>query len=728
MKPKNIFCQVLLAFFYIFFLSGLAQPAEFSKILVILNDQAATSSSGTEQGLSVKIVNIEGQNVATTAETLLAKHLIEAKYEVVTSDEIAPSSWLKKEDILDAKEGIVPKTRKVAAFHDANIIFIGSVKTGISTEDVLGMKMNKAVTTISYKMVDTASGGKLDIGSNSYKSADRSPEEAKHTSIESMATDIANIIVSKISSEFSVKEQKILSQYKKKLREKEIPAKPIVAQKPPQKKEKVEKKEKPPQEVIPSVQKTAQKMEKSEPAIVQAVPQIIIINPPMGRGFKVVEKQSTLTIEGLAKDPSGIEFVKINSHPVNLDLKGYFSYKATLTSGENRFLVVAMNKAGNISTKDVFIGHPEDKTPPQITLINPQVNRGFQVVMKKPAEKTMIEGLVKDDNGVLYLRINGRDASLNEDGYFSEKIALNKADDKIVIEAVDRAGNRANKEFQIAREYEETRAIESSLRENAPLTPIVKPVLWGLSIGVSRYSSSAVDLQYADKDALSLAQFLKKQEGKLFSEVHFETLVNEGVTRKSIIEGISTHLGRAAPDDLVFIFLAGHGIKHRQSGSYYFVPYDADFKSILSKGLRMSDFEEAVTILRKNVNKVVIAMDTCHSGALQAGVRSGDSGENLAEVLKEASGLFILAASKGGEESLENCDFKLHEKDSGHGAFTYALLQGMSGEANYDGNDYISLNELFVYVAKQVPRLTDGRQHPYFRSEGTDMPFVFTKR
>ncbi|MDY6898435.1 MAG: biotin/lipoyl-binding protein, partial [Cyanobacteriota bacterium] len=33
----------------------------------------------------------------------------------------------------------------------------------------------------------------------------------------------------------------------------------------------------------------------------------------------------------------------------------------------------------------------------------------------------------------------------------------------------------------------------------------------------------------------------------------------------------SEHLGKAAPDDVVFIFIAGHGIKHRQSGSYYFV-------------------------------------------------------------------------------------------------------------------------------------------------------------
>jgi hypothetical protein len=133
-KTTNVLCKLLLAFFYVFLSSGFVQSAEFSKILIIMKDQPIASSLGTEQGLSVKIVNIEDQNAATTAEAILAKHLIGANYEVVTSDELAPFSWLKNEDILAAKKGNVTKTRKVAAFHDANIIFIGSIKTGINTE------------------------------------------------------------------------------------------------------------------------------------------------------------------------------------------------------------------------------------------------------------------------------------------------------------------------------------------------------------------------------------------------------------------------------------------------------------------------------------------------------------------------------------------------------------------------------------------------------------------
>ena len=97
-----------------------------------------------------------------------------------------------------------------------------------------------------------------------------------------------------------------------------------------------------------------------------------------------------------------------------------------------------------------------------------------------------------------------------------------------------------------------------------------KPNLWGLAIGVSKYGSSAMDLKYADLDAQSLSEFLKGQEGNFFKEVHFKTLTNQEVTRDSVFTAISSHLGKASIDDVIFIFIAGHGIKHPQTGSLLF--------------------------------------------------------------------------------------------------------------------------------------------------------------
>ena len=73
---------------------------------------------------------------------------------------------------------------------------------------------------------------------------------------------------------------------------------------------------------------------------------------------------------------------------------------------------------------------------------------------------------------------------------------------------------------------------------------------------------------------------------------------------------------------------------------------------------------------------------------------------------------------------MEDPDFRLPGETKGHGAFTYALLKGLQGEANYDGNSYLTIAELFAYVAAQVPRITRGQQHPYRKIEGTDLPIV----
>ena len=236
-----------------------------------------------------------------------------------------------------------------------------------------------------------------------------------------------------------------------------------------------------------------------------------------------------------------------------------------------------------------------------------------------------------------------------------------------------------------------------------------------------------MNLKYADNDALVLARIIKKEEGGIFSEVFAKTLVNAQATRGNILTAMTTHLGKAAPNDVVFIFLAGHGIKNIQTGSYYFLPYNADTQNLIYEGLKWSDFDEAIKIISQNVNKVVLVLDTCHSGAINVAMRDLSPGEDLAATIKASTGLFILSASKSGEISMEDSNLKLTGESKGHGAFTYSLLKGLTGDANYDKNSYLTIGELFSYVAAQVPRITKGQQHPYSKIEGTDLPIISFK-
>lgn len=269
--------------------------------------------------------------------------------------------------------------------------------------------------------------------------------------------------------------------------------------------------------------------------------------------------------------------------------------------------------------------------------------------------------------------------------------------------------------------------LPDALRERGPMAttfrpqdgPTTKrPSLWLLSIGVSEYEDSRLDLAYADDDARAIAAALEEQAGgKIYREVHARLLVNESVTRESILGGMSTFLGRAGPNDVVALFLAGHGVQDGTTGTYYFMPHSATPETLLTAGLRMSDFNELVVMLRQNVRRVVLMLDTCHAGALRFDTRAVRSASDLAAKISKGEGLYLLAAAKPGESSRENPAL-------GQGVFTHALLGGLSGLADTDADLFVSLSELFGHVADRVPRLTDGQQHPYQEISGTDLVFA----
>lgn len=246
------------------------------------------------------------------------------------------------------------------------------------------------------------------------------------------------------------------------------------------------------------------------------------------------------------------------------------------------------------------------------------------------------------------------------------------------------------------------------------------PTLWVLAIGVSHYQRADFDLQFADADARAVASALERPSNRsLYGNINTLILANAEVTRESILDSFERFLAHAGPDDVVVIFLAGHGVQDRASRSYYFLPFNANDENLVTAGLRMSDFDEMVRVVRRNVRGMVLMLDTCHAGALRttSGLLPADDSSARLSV---SEGFFLLAASKPGEESKENADLA-------HGAFTYALLEGLNGAADSDGDGLLTVSDLFGYVAREVPRLSGGGQHPYHKMEGTDLVLAAVK-
>lgn len=242
----------------------------------------------------------------------------------------------------------------------------------------------------------------------------------------------------------------------------------------------------------------------------------------------------------------------------------------------------------------------------------------------------------------------------------------------------------------------------------------IRPRLFVLTIGVSRYKEARLSLAYAEKDAQAMAAVLGAQNTSLFREVRTKVLVDEAVSRDSILESMNSFLGQAISSDVVLIFVAGHGIKRSATDTFYFLPYEANPQNMTTKGLRWSDFEEEVAALGARVKNVILMLDTCHSGALQIGMRGIEVTPDLSSAFQR-KGTYVLAAASADEAAVEAGTWE-------HGAFTHAILSGLKGDADYNNDRIVDVLELFHYVEARVADMTRGQQHPRFQMGGGALP------
>lgn len=257
----------------------------------------------------------------------------------------------------------------------------------------------------------------------------------------------------------------------------------------------------------------------------------------------------------------------------------------------------------------------------------------------------------------------------------------------------------------------------------APGPQSAKPRLFVLAVGISRYNDAGLSLTYPDKDAQSFAATLQAQKGRLYADVQARVLLDAQATRDKIRDGLAWLGKQTTARDVGVIFLAGHGAND-PLGRYLFVPADFDRDRYQSTSLPFSDIKNTVESLP---GKTLLFVDSCHSGNVlgsrqtrgAASVPSGQcpvpapgartSGVDVTGAINELSsaenGAVVFAASTGNQVALEDPAW-------GHGAFTKALLEALSGRADYTHRGRITVNMLDLYLSDRVKELTDGAQTP----------------
>ena len=72
-----------------------------------------------------------------------------------------------------------------------------------------------------------------------------------------------------------------------------------------------------------------------------------------------------------------------------------------------------------------------------------------------------------------------------------------------------------------------------------------------------------------------------------------------------------------------------------------------------------------------------------------------------------SDGVCVITASDEKQYSQES-----QKWGGGHGVFTYFLLKGLNGEADYNNSNSVTLGELTSYVSQEVRRATKNAQSP----------------
>jgi uncharacterized caspase-like protein len=246
---------------------------------------------------------------------------------------------------------------------------------------------------------------------------------------------------------------------------------------------------------------------------------------------------------------------------------------------------------------------------------------------------------------------------------------------------------------------------------------------FALIMGVSDYKfddAGLIKLQYADSDAIAIANFLKSPQGGGFRPADMMLLVNGDASVNALKGALDEIARKATRDDLVFIFIAGHGgADPYAKQNMYFLFHDTKVADLPHTAFPMSDLKYALdTQIR--AERVIVIVDTCHSAGIEA-PKKQEVGTRELERPTTDNNIVNLYASKQfyretGRAIITSSDVnevsREAEKWGKHGVFTWALLDGLSGKADRNNDGAITTGELFVYTRGKVQAETNFDQNP----------------
>ena len=242
--------------------------------------------------------------------------------------------------------------------------------------------------------------------------------------------------------------------------------------------------------------------------------------------------------------------------------------------------------------------------------------------------------------------------------------------------------------------------------------------LFAVVIGISHYiktegGGGINDLQFADRDAQSMLDFLKSPAGGNLADSDSLLLLNDQATTEQVRHALFTFLTKPQEQDTVVIYIAGHGAPDPlDPRNLYLLTADAKPDDMGGTAFPMWQLQDVFERVLK-AKRVITFADTCHS----YGFSGGRAGANQRRANNLVNQYLQRYAAKGQRAVITASDFSESSFEDakwgdGHGVFTYYLVRGLKGEADRNHDGVVTAGEIFAYLEESVRQATDGKQNP----------------
>jgi WD40 repeat protein len=242
--------------------------------------------------------------------------------------------------------------------------------------------------------------------------------------------------------------------------------------------------------------------------------------------------------------------------------------------------------------------------------------------------------------------------------------------------------------------------------------------LFAVAIGVSAYRQADFRLANAANDARTVADLLRRPSPPVYERAEIVTLLDDDATAPKIVEALEHVAAASQPQDIVVIFLSGHG--QAVDGKYFFAPVEFATRhpdriaearrsdehrqaEIIDDLFRADGVGEAqlLPVFERIQGNVLLVLDTCYSATLanKDAVERNAQNETVANGVGHRIGRFILA----GARSLA-LDSNGDTGDGGgkNGLFTTYFIKGLEGDADLEHNGRIEVDNLLKFTRKRV--------------------------